>query len=110
MLPISAANAISTTPNRFWRGRSNSAAGAPKARAGAGLGEEFGDLDGVEGGALAQVVVADEQREAASVRDAGILTYSTHERRIRAGRVKRVRHVHHGDTRGIGQQGERAID
>jgi MFS family permease len=48
-----------------------SAGGAAAGGASAG-GEQPGDLDGVERGALAQVVVADEEGQAAAVRDAGV--------------------------------------
>jgi len=45
-------------------------------------GEELRDLHGVEGGALAQVVVADEQRQPAATLDAGVGAEPTDVRRV----------------------------
>jgi len=48
-------------------------------------GDEFGDLNGVQGGALAKVVVTDEQNESAIAVDTGVLAHPPDETRIRSG-------------------------
>jgi hypothetical protein len=66
--------------------------------------EELGDLHGVEGGALAQVVVADEQREPAPVGHPGVLAQPADEARVLTGRLERVGHVAQGHAGRGGQQ------
>ena len=79
----------------------------------AGYEQQFGDLDGVEGGALAQVVVADEQRQAAAAVDAVVLADAPDVARVLAGGLERRRDVAEHDARRgaeqLGGPGDRLI-
>ena len=66
--------------------------------------DQLGDLDRVQRGALAEVVVADEQRETAAALDALVLAQTADERRVLTGGLQRRRHVGQLDARGVGQQ------
>src|SRR5262245_66374016 len=66
--------------------------------------EQFGDLHGVERGALAQVVVAHEQHQAAVVRDAGVLAQAAHVSRIPPGRLEGGRALAELDAWSLGEQ------
>ena len=76
--------------------------------------QQLGDLHGVEGRALAQVVAADEQRQAATVGDAVVDAEPPDVARVAAGGVERGRDVDQLDAGRRGQQlggpldGERA--
>ena len=63
---------------------------APRAGSAGGLGgDQLGDLDGVERRALAEVVVADEQRQPAAVGGARVLADPADVARVPAGRLQR---------------------
>ena len=71
-----------------------------------GSDEQFGDLDRVEGGALPQVVVADEQCQPPTVGDAFVLTDPSDVARVLTGRVEWRRDVGDDDA-GDDDPGER---
>ena len=62
----------------------------PIASLGSARGQKLSDLNGVQGRALAQVVVADEQRQAAVVGDARVVAEPADVRRVLAGRLERA--------------------
>ena len=66
--------------------------------------DQLGDLHGVERRALAQVVVADEQREPAVAVDARVLPQPADVRRVLARRLQRRRHVAQLHARRVGEQ------
>ena len=66
--------------------------------------DEFGDLHGVERGALAQVVVADEQREPAITVDAGVLPDASDETGIGSGGLQRSGDRGQFNAGGVGEQ------
>ena len=64
--------------------------------------ERFGDLDRVEGGALAEVVAGEEQRQAAAVGDGGVLAEPADVGDVAAGDVERGGHVGQQHAGGVG--------
>src|SRR6478752_7849199 len=66
--------------------------------------DQLGDLNGVERGALAQVVAGHEQGKAATVGPRAVLPDPADEGRIRPGRLQRVRHVGQLHPRSTGEQ------
>src|SRR3954470_2855053 len=88
----------SRATSRFGR-RWTAARSAPER-----LHHELGDLHGVERCALAEVVVADEQRETALVVHTLVLPDTADERRVRTGRLQRGRDVRERYSGGVAQQ------
>src|SRR5690606_31306487 len=114
--PIRTTSTGSDTPSILRRRSGYTRARGPELRrrgtsdAGEQLrGRELGELHGVEGGALAQVVVRDEQRQALAVGDRLILTDAAHEARILTGRLERVRHLRELHPGRLGEQLARAL-
>ena len=67
------------------------------------LGNQLGDLHGVERSSLAEVVVADEQRQATLVGDARVVPQPSDVRRVLAGRLQRGRDVAQLDPGSVGE-------
>src|SRR3954454_13451680 len=88
------------------RGASRDPRGAGGAASGDGepLGDQLGELDGVQRGTLAEVVVADEQREAAALGRSLVLTDATHEARVASRGLERRRDVGQGHAGGAVEQ------
>src|ERR1051325_9726044 len=84
---------LADTPSNSSTSRSSSRTGSA-----AGTGDQcFGDLDGVEGRALAEVVVADEEGQ--PVFDRGVATDATDVGGVAASGLERGGHVDHLDPR-----------
>src|SRR5262245_60992106 len=72
--------------------------------------QQFGDLDRVESCTLAQVVIADEQHEPATVVDGDVLPDAADIARVLTSRLERGRYVGQNDTRRCAQHLERPLD
>ena len=85
-----------------WRRWTHTERSGRSAGVAAGV-EGLGDLDRVEGGALAEVVAGEEEREAAAVGDGGVVAEAADVGDVAAGDLERGRHVVQLDAVGAGE-------